>query len=98
MEKTKAKLNDIHKPSKLEKRVQTFMETILEVEPYTFEFEVPTANYPFSPFQIDPVQFPVGKMSAKQLWKAYGILSAVTEILEDGLNHPKNVVKSNWVI
>jgi len=32
-------------------------------------------------------------MSAKQLWKAYGILSAVTEVLEDELNHPKIVVK-----
>jgi len=31
-------------------------------------------------------------MSAKQLWKAYGILSAVTEVLEDKLNHPKIVV------
>jgi len=39
-EETKTKLNDIHKPSKLEKRVQTFIETILEVEPDTFEFEV----------------------------------------------------------
>ena len=41
-EETKAKLNDIHKPLKLEKRVQTFIETILDVEPDTFEFEVPT--------------------------------------------------------
>jgi len=47
---------------------------------------------PFSPFYIDPEHFPLGKMSAKQLWKAYGILSAVTEVLEDELNHPKNVI------
>jgi len=39
-EETKTKLNLIHKPSKLEKRVQKFIETILQVEPDTFEFEV----------------------------------------------------------
>lgn len=38
-------------------------------------------------------KFSLGKMSTKQLWKAYGILSAVTEVLEDKLNHPKIVVK-----
>jgi len=49
-EETKAKLNDIHKPSKLEKRVQTFIETILDVEPDTFEFEVPTFLLSFFSF------------------------------------------------
>jgi len=32
-------------------------------------------------------------MSTKQLWKAWGILSAVTDVLEDKLNHSKNVVR-----
>jgi len=49
-EETKTKLNDIHKPSKLEKRVQTFIETILDVEPDTFEFEVPTFLLSFFSF------------------------------------------------
>ena len=37
-EETKTKLNDIHKPSKLEKRVRSFIENILDVALYTFEF------------------------------------------------------------
>jgi len=41
-EETKTKLNHSHKLSKLEKRGQTFIENILEVEPDTFEFEVGT--------------------------------------------------------
>ena len=81
-EEIKTTLNDIHKPSKLEKRVQTFIETILEVEPDTFEFS----------FQIDPKKLPWGKMTPKQLRKAYGILSAVTAVLESKPKPPKNLI------